>query len=342
MKKKLFMTLIALFVFVPFIKVNALELTQTLINDACTNTPDTDIGGLVCHMDGEDREIILLPGTHSLSSDVEVYSFKFFSEGNTTLNLNNHTLTGEIIVSNNNSLTINGDGTVTGTVTAEQGNITINGGTYNNGIIMLLGKLIITDATVDSGSERMAVAIMDLSEATISGGTYTGTLAGVGAASEAGLGNIKSITISGGAFTGGMAGLMVYSYDIDSIKLSGGTYTGGLNSILAVNNSEAKANTVFNDILADGYTYSPAMTFNTEYDSEEDIWGSYTNQKELSVVQNTNSTTTPEQTTTSTESTSSTSNPATGDNIFLYIILVLLSLAGLHGAWLYIKKKKLN
>ena len=248
MKKKLFIVLIALFVFVPFIKVNALELTQTLINDACTNTPDTDIGGLICHMDGEDKEIILLPGTHTLSSDVEVYNFKFFSEGNTTLNLNNHTLTGEIIVSNNNSLTINGDGTVTGTVTAEQGNITINGGTYNNGIVMLLGKLIITDATVDSGSERMAVAIMDLSEATISGGTYTGTLAGIGAAEEGGLGNIKSITISGGTFTGGMAGLMVYSYDIDSMKLSGGTYTGGVYSILAVNDAEAKANTFLTNL----------------------------------------------------------------------------------------------
>ena len=342
MKKKLFIALIAVFVFIPFVKVNALELTQTMIDDACTNTPDTDIGGLVCHIDGEDREITLLSGTHSLSEDVAAYAFQAFdADGNTILNLNNHTLTGEIIVSYNNSLTINGPGTVTGSVVAEQGNITINGGTYNNGITMLLGKLIITDATVDSGSERMAVAIMDLSETTISGGTYTGTIAGVGVAEEGGYGNIKSITISGGTFTGGMTGLMLYSYDIDSIKLSGGTFTGGLYSILAVNDAEAKANTIFNDILADGYTYSPAMTFTTEYDGDDDIWASYTNQKELSVVQDTNSTPTPEETTNPSEDTT-TSNPATGDNIFLYITLVALSLAGLTGAGFYIKNKIIN
>ena len=84
MKKKLFIALIAVFVFIPFVKVNALELTQTMIDDACTNSPDTDIGGLVCHIDGEDREITLLSGTHSLSEDVAAYAFQAFdADGNT-------------------------------------------------------------------------------------------------------------------------------------------------------------------------------------------------------------------------------------------------------------------
>lgn len=355
MKKKLFMTLLAVFIFIPFTKANALELTQDLINDACTNTPDTDIGGLVCHIEDEDREITLLSGTHSLNEDIEAYTFQFFdADGNTILNLNNHTLTGEIIVSYNNTLTLNGPGTVTGNVAVEQGNITINGGNYNNGIIMLLGKLIITDAIVNSGTKTTAIAIADLSEAIISGGTFNGNIAGIGVSNEGGLGNIKSLTISGGTFNGNMAGLLIYSYDIDSIKISGGTFNGNMYGIAAVNNEETKANTILTDILDDGYTYSPDMTFNTEYDSEEEIWISYTNQKELSVVQKDNNTSTEDDTITEdntddskddvteekdTENTeddvdtntlnNTINNPKTEDNIFLYITLLVLSIIGL-------------
>ncbi len=247
----------------------------------------------------------------------KVYSYK-----GSSLTINDGTFKDYVYAEEGSSLTING-GTFNSTVYAYDGcdltvnggsfnriktyidsdedepnKITINGGTINDGVYAgNKGSLTITGGIINGDVDA------DVCESVkVSGGTLNGTSYGMYTY------KCSSLAVSGGTFTGGMCGL--YSDCDGDISLSGGTFTATgvfpedeakvkavegemvfaaeddpLSGILFVCENEAKANTVFADVLADGYEYSPAITPASElFDEEEGTYIAYTDQSSFSVI----------------------------------------------------------
>lgn len=151
--------------------------------------------------------------------------------------------------------------------------------------------------------------------------------------------------VRGGTFSGGEFGLSVILEAFDQVSLIGGTYKG---SIAAINVKSREATsgdilkTSINDLLGDGFTYSPKMTFTT--DSNSGQWMTKTNQNELTVVPGSNDSESDVDINNEkqVDSVSTTNNPKTGDNIIIYILMLVISILGFIGIGINLKKSKIN
>lgn len=338
MKRKLFMILIAVFVFISFTKVNALELTQSMF-DAAKASSGTEVDGIK-HVDsyGEDK-YFLAAGDYLLGEDISADSVTF-SSGESTLDSNGKTLSGDIIVSTS-TFTVSGNGNIDKIIAYPDGIVTINGGNYKD-LLVSGGRMIVNDATVNNTMSYGYAIVVECGELEVNGGTFYGERGG-GAFEKDDDSVLTSIVITGGTFEGGLLGFGG-APNGDNISISGGIFKGGQVALAMEVPTEEKANTILTDILASGYIYSPDITF--DVDDLGDSFMTSTVQKEVAVVADTNATT-PEQTiisepTNPTEDTNTNSNPQTGDSILFYIIIFGLSLIGIVGVGFNLKKYKFN
>lgn len=353
MKKKIIMILVAIFVFIPFINVKALELTQEMFDSVMNAGENTKIGNITHTYDGS---FVLDPDDYILGEDITVHNITF-NGGESTLNLNNKTLSS-IIITEGAKLTIEGDGVAQdlGVFSGDfDGNIPseviIKGGTFAN-IDVTYSKLIIENVTIEG--EYHGIAIGSGSDVEINGGVFN--VGPEGKAFEVGTHYSENakVVVRGGTFSGGEYGLYATLESYNQLSLLGGTYQG---SIAAINVKSLEATndeilkTSINDLLSEGYTYSPQMTFTTEYNAGQ--WMAKSNQKELSVVPISNDNKTDTETASAEQSidqtnpsvntnSNTTSNPQTIDNIVFYISMFGLSIIGLAGVGIYLKKKKSN
>ena len=352
MKKKIIIPLLAVFLFISFINVNALELTQEMFDEVMAAGEGNKIGNIVySSLNG----YILDPDNYTLGEDITVDSITFNS-GESILNFNNKTLSS-IIITEGAKLTIEGDGGVniglgvySGDYDGNMGSeVIIKGGTYSD-IDVTDSKLVIENATIEG--EYHGITLGSGSNVEINGGTFN--VGPEGKAFEVGTHYSENakVTVRGGTFSGGEYGLYAKLEAYDQITLLGGTFKG---SIAAINvesydaTSGEELKTSLTDLLGEGYTYSPNMTFTTEYTFGK--WMSKTNEKELSVVLKSSDNSDEElapassndsQEPTNDDNSNITNNPQTGDNIMFYILILGLSIIGTVSGGRYIEKKKIN
>ena len=140
------------------------------------------------------------------------------------------------------------------------------------------------------------------------------------------------VTINGGTFTGKTAGLFIGN---GTCKLSGGTFkTTGERNIWGKNGAIGIAtNMSFADLLEIPYIYSDS----TEYsDTTEGQYFNlrFLNAREISIIEESDEPAIVTTTTTE-EKKEETKNPKTGDNILVYISMLLLSVVGVASLRLY-------
>ncbi|MBQ7572928.1 MAG: hypothetical protein IJT23_01560 [Clostridia bacterium] len=175
-----------------------------------------------------------------------------------TLNLNGYNITapeGQDAIINNGTLTITGDGEVTGSDEAIKnagGTLTVNGGTYKgtvyNAIFITGGDSVTINGGTFIGAED-AVCVSSSAPTipiTITGGVFTpgGNFWAVVAKGET--------TISGGTFNGG-----VYNSDDSSdLSISNGTFYGEISGKSQISNGEFHGNVVDAGVISNGKFYS--------------------------------------------------------------------------------------
>lgn len=345
MKKKIIMLLLTVFMFIPFSKVNALELTQEMFDTAKNAGTDVKVGNITYkgydsyYLDADD---------YTIGDDITVHIITF-NGGESTLNINNKNING-IIITEGAKLTIEGDGSI-GALGVYSGDydgligsdVLIKGGTFID-IDVTDSKLVIENVNVEG--EYHGITANSGADIEINGGTVT--VGPEGKALEVGshYSEHAKVTVNGGTFSGGEYGLYVLRESYDQLSLLGGTFKGSIAAI-GFKSSEATSDeplkTSIRDILKEGYTYSPQMTSTTQFTAGN--WIAKTDQKELSVVPKTSDDSEESvvpTTTTSDEASNTTNNPQTGDNIMFYISMLGLSLIGLTGTGIYLKKKRTN
>ena len=175
------------------------------------------------------------------------------------------------------SLTINGGDIKTETYVNDDSELTINGGTMKNVTAKAASRgsdLTITGGKIDGklevgtkntleisgGNVNGNVDVYEAESVSVSGGTISGDSSGFTVLHSG------SVNISGGNMSGELSGFT--SVCNSEVKLSGGTFTARSN---AENNSndvsgiyfylddEATAETIFDDVLVEGYEYSPEL-----------------------------------------------------------------------------------
>ena len=245
-----------------------------------------------------------------------------------------NTLSGDAIVSNDvlqsgGTLTINGNIEFNGLFTSANADSTIiNGGKFNNGIMAKQNTdITINNAIVKTGNSMSnAIQVDHYSTIVINNATVTADNVAV-ASDEDG-----DVTINGGTFTGKTAGLFIGN---GTCKLSGGTFkTTGERNIWGKNGAIAIATTMqFADLLEVPYIYSAATDYS---DSTEGpiVNFRFLNAREISVVDDSDEPAIVTTTTTE-EKKEETKNPKTGDNILVYISMLLLSVLGVASLRLY-------
>ena len=248
-------------------------------------------------------EVYSYKGSSLTISDGSFTDYVYAEEGSSLI-INGGTFNSTVYAYDGCDLTVNGGSfnrikTYIDSDEDEPNKITINGGTINDGVYAgNKGSLTITGGIINGD-----VDAEECESVKVSGGTLNGYNYGLGAY------GCSSLAVSGGTFTGGMCGL--YSYLDGDISLSGGTFTATgvfpededepkakavegemvfaaeddpLSGILFVCENEAKANTVFADVLADGYEYSPAITPASElFDEASGTYAAYADKASFSV-----------------------------------------------------------
>lgn len=346
MKKKIIMLLFALFMFIPCIKVNALELTQEMFDSVMSAGDGEKIGNITY---SSAYGFYLDPDDYTLGEDISVHHITF-NGGESTLNLSNKTLSS-IIVTEGAKLTIEGDGVVDGGLGVYAGDydgnigseVIIKGGTYDD-IDVTYSKLVIENATIEG--EYHGITLGTGADVEIKGGTFNVGPEGIALEVGTHYSENAKLTVRGGTFSGGEFGLYAKYEAYDQVSLLGGTFKGSVAAIKITSNdstTDEELKTSINDLLGAGFTYSPNMTFITE--SDGGVWKTQTDQKELSVVAGSSDDESGEEfptTPTGDDTSNTTNNPQTGDNIMFFISMLGLSIIGLAGAGLYTRKKKFN
>lgn len=213
-------------------------------------------GNIATYSTGTDA-YTLPAGDYELGSNLDLGTGVINIEGAVTLNFGNYKITAaNIMVPAGASLTLSGDGGVVGSITSN-GILTINGGIYDTTsgwgapLNVNAGTLTVSSGRFKAGGSSAAYIMSDVN-AIITGGDFTSN-------GDHGIeadGNAK-MNISGGTFTGSVAGIIMPSSA--TLTLAGGTfnYTDTVNGhgALAILNGEVSA---FTSFLADGYEYSDA------------------------------------------------------------------------------------
>lgn len=171
MKNKLFLVLIAIFMFMGFTNVNALDLTQAMFDAVEEVDHGVKVGRV---FRDEANNYYLDPGDYTLSEDININNI-IFNGGESTLNLNNKTLMC-IVITEGAKLTIEGDGVVGGVGVYSSGyeeeigsEVIVKGGTYID-FDLVDSKLIIENATVEG--EYHGITLGSGADVEINGGTF--------------------------------------------------------------------------------------------------------------------------------------------------------------------------
>ena len=175
--------------------------------------------------------------------------------------------------------------------------------TINDGVFSTDGMAALyLDSYFESGPESVVIQggtftgfycgvdVESVKSLTINGGIFVGT-EGMGLGVE----RCDSLTIHGGNFTGSMMGLGI-SENTATVSLSGGVYTTTVgvdrtikSAIVRLSLDANAYQTIFQDMLADGYHYEPNFTpSNYSVDGIEKHEVAYMDQATISIVPDTN------------------------------------------------------
>ena len=370
MKKKIIFVL-AIFAFmlitIPSVFAST-TITQTDFDDALADIGNSyngvtyhNVGGYKWYSLTADEEFVF-------GGDIDLDD-AFLDSDNNTINLNGHSITtsGETVLNGYDknltlagtgtiekgvivggaTLTLNGNITYNGTVTISDGTglgtAVVNAGTFNAGFEGANSTLTINGGTFIGAGWGGALNLNGNVTTTINGGTFSATAASAayitastvtitdGTFTSTGDNGIETfddstdLTISGGTFTGLASGLTADGNP--TIKLSGGTFkatgTDDLHGAIRTDNT-------FASLLVSGYKYSVDSTTTA---------GVYS-AKETSVVSESTITTTTDADTT--DDTTTSNNPQTGDNLKLYISMLVLTVIGFVVAGFYTGKRVFN
>ena len=176
--------------------------------------------------DGTETVITLTGDITGTDTDSDNKDFTIPTGAKITLNLNNHNITGSgsgTIFYNEGTLTINGDGVISG------GKGITYDGNVSGGAIFNNGTLTITGGTFkDNVFEGLGAVVCSANNSTlsISGGTFSNNKAQIGGVIFTHAGT--NFTISGGTFTGNSAtggGGVINTYQTDAITITNGTFS---------------------------------------------------------------------------------------------------------------------
>ena len=325
-KGLLFVFGIITFMFLGITDVLATDINQSTFNTAASGTPTNGVS-----WSRDDYKFILAPGTYTLTGNINIFNdARIQLSGVTTIDLGEYSITGNqwsglISVVDGGVVTISGNGTITNNsngsraLIQETGSLTIEGGTFSS-IAVSSCNLTINDGTFTSNSgvavqidgtftSNSGTAVRFVNgDHKVTGGTFTANYA-----AEAY--NVTKLEITDGTFNGVSTGLLV---DYSTVLLSGGTYKGSSDTDGSAIKLSGR-NTI-NDLLVSGYKYSTDST-TIIVDEEERM-----NVKETSVIPDVISDDTTRETVSTTTGTDK--NPKTGDNIFIYVILLVVSSLG--------------
>ena len=302
--------------------------------------------------------------TCTLQADLELDSSISISSGTVNIDLNGHNFTmtgsGEAIrVTGTGSLNISGEGTIsTGPGTANSpaysalifdstGNLTISGGTFENGIHAQNASSV----TIENGTfnGNYAAGFSSIGNLVINNGTFNGTHCG------ATFSNNASQRINGGTFQGGTFGILINDDNVKPL-LYGGTYKSTNNDSYAiVINSKEEDNGFFNKLVGDNYHYSEKFNVLRKNVSDysigrgsssgpvEDVvyYFYVSDSKNVSVVAGAPSENQKIAPYTESEEESTEANPKTGSILYIYVIAFLL-VSGLAVFGTYSYRKQLN
>ena len=221
------------------------------------------------------------------------------SDDGSTVDISGGKFSGEVYARDENStLTING-GTFNGKVYAEdKALLTIAAGVFNDSVFAEQGaSLVIKGGQFESFVYGSGIPLFEISgghfnydesvsqcdKANITGGVFSGKYIGFS------ISECKSAIISGGEFSGGVSGLELS--ENEKVEISGGKFTGtgqeqGIvpaTGISAIISDESEAETIFDDILAEGYEYTSAIKAKVTRDIHDYIYA-YADQASFSVV----------------------------------------------------------
>lgn len=292
MKKKLFIFVILLFAFIVLGMLNAVnaEGPVVLTNEmftAAKATPDTEVGVLKYEYSDMFYDYIysLAPGDYVLGEDINFAEevIVFCDNGNYTLNLDEKTLSGDIIA-RNATVIIDGEGTVKYTIrTFNNSNVTIKNGTFEGYLEIESSKVLIEYANINSNWSN-AIQLSNDAELEILDGSFNSGEYANALRVEAL--QVKSLIIKGGIFTGGKHGFRSDTNKFNTVSLQGGTFIGSESAIRVDTESEEEANNALMNLLADGYVYLPEIS--TEIDEFDDgtdyVYIANASLKETSVV----------------------------------------------------------
>lgn len=245
-----------------------------------------------------------------------VFNGEIEAANKSSITINDGTFIDEVYSFYSASLTING-GDYSNDVSTEEGSeLTINGGTFNKYVgARCEGEQKVSSLTINGGTFKEEVEGDGSCDLTVTGGTFETQLYATSCA---------SVIVSGGTFNGGNTGLSAYAcgelkisggtfngcntglsvYRPENVTLSGGTFTAtGIKpkddgiaqagagdvpktGIIFFSDDENTAKNVFDDVLAQGYEYSPEITPDYSYTDagSSKVYYTYTDKASFSVV----------------------------------------------------------
>lgn len=340
MKKKLFIVVLGLFLFIPILNVKAdtIELTQAMFEAA------DDAGYDIETADGIIKKLnyyeIKKPGDYILGENLDVRGIEFI-DGDYTLNLNSNNLTGTIESGSGSTLIIDGEGTVgKGVYAGTATSLTIKGGTYAGPFVVYEdSKVVVENGSFGNGNNSYVIDTHEGCDLEIKGGTFTfnpDSYSDENITSVLTIYQNVKITISGGVFKGAEYGIKIRpGYDGDVI-LKGGTFEGTNAAIYVdgyISGTTDNLDKIIGGLLGDGYMYSPEATVIVEDIIIDPLTPDYTQEisrteeKSLQVVEKPVEPTNEEET--ATEEKQETKNPKTNDSIINYVLITILCITSL-------------
>ncbi len=336
MKKRMFIVVLGLFLFIPLLNVKAdtIELTQAMFDAFSEQPKDTKIGSITKTEYG----FVLDPNDYVFGQDLMVNNNIGFTRiniqnGDYSFNLNNHSLNTYIDAYGVN-LVIDGEGTIEGgAFFSEESIVTIKNGTFNDSITVEESKLIIENGTFNSGDDRYTLFPKTSSDIEIKGGTFKVSEEKTNEDNSCFVDVSHSyvkLVIKDGTFIGGKYGIYGRITDIDGISLQGGTFEGNEAAIFilgyALNNNDF--DNAIDSLLGEGFMYSPS--FNKVIDTKNNYnYFVHTDEKILKVVPKPVEPSSEKETTETETNSTNSKNPKTKDSIINIILINVLCITSL-------------
>ena len=333
-KKMLLLALSAIFIFPNVVNAADISLTQDKFDEYENNS----------YINLVDGKYILSEGSYELGEDINVSDIVFNTGTINALDLNGHSLNGNI---NINATDMNTKVTISGDENSHAKNIIIKGNfDYQPEVFVLGGNynyvntekstLLVKDSVIENDPDlinestgQTGILISSSGVLTLENTTVKGGLRGiyVGSITD----NSINLTINGGLIQGLHAtegvGIFALYRTLYNFKMADCTIKGEDTPIEIYYELSDPTIDVFNGFLAEGYKYSPTITMNVEDLTLDHVLTIA--EKSIKVVKDVEDEETPTETPTSTNSTQevTTKNPKTSDNLVTYLLILGISLS---------------